>query len=456
MSKTNRLTNEVIESTLPTGQDQWLSDNDGNRSWGRLMLRVPPHGDRRFYFRYSLNGKRTILALGPYSRRPAAGMLTLAEARKIATQYSALHRDPHTRDVRRHIEKSDHGGDQPFLGTTDPAAPALPPSTSPLSLLALCNAYAASLERRKAQSAANVRNYIKNHVAPTEWAAVPAKEMRPVDITALLRRIVEAGKGTTAQKVRQTLQAAYSMAAKASLNPKAPADMAAFNIEVNPVTPTEKMADLSKPGERSLSRKELGHFWRTITSPERDHSLPIRAIRLTMLLGGQRALQLLRCTTTSVDLENGTVTLHDGKGRRSRPRIHCLPITQAAKVELEWLLQHSKDVGSNFLFAGRSPSQPLSDSPVSRIVSTLSKQLLAQGKFKAPFRYADLRRTIETNMASLSVSKDVRAQIQSHGLGGVQNKHYDKWEYLPQKLEALNLWANFLEECAAAQQSAST
>lgn len=36
-------------------------------------------------------------------------------------------------------------------------------------------------------------------------------------------------------------------------------------------------------------------------------------------------------------------------------------------------------------------------------------------------------------------SRDVRGQVQSHGLGGVQNRHYDRHEYLAEKRATLGL-----------------
>ena len=45
------------------------------------------------------------------------------------------------------------------------------------------------------------------------------------------------------------------------------------------------------------------------------------------------------------------------------------------------------------------------------------------------------------DMAALGISTDVRAQIQSHGLGGIQARHYDRHEYMPEKCAALELWA---------------
>ena len=53
----------------------------------------------------------------------------------------------------------------------------------------------------------------------------------------------------------------------------------------------------------------------------------------------------------------------------------------------------------------------------------------------------DLRRTAETQMAALGISSDVRAQIQSHGLGGIQARHYDRHDYMLEKRAALQQWA---------------
>ena len=60
---------------------------------------------------------------------------------------------------------------------------------------------------------------------------------------------------------------------------------------------------------------------------------------------------------------------------------------------------------------------------------------------RGPFSMRDLRRTAETHMAALGVSSDVRAQIQSHGLGGIQARHYDRHDYMPEKRAARALWA---------------
>ena len=44
------------------------------------------------------------------------------------------------------------------------------------------------------------------------------------------------------------------------------------------------------------------------------------------------------------------------------------------------------------------------------------------------------------------MSKDTRAQLLSHGISGVQDRHYDAGEYLRQKLDALKTLRTLLDE----------
>jgi hypothetical protein len=54
------------------------------------------------------------------------------------------------------------------------------------------------------------------------------------------------------------------------------------------------------------------------------------------------------------------------------------------------------------------------------------------------------------------VSSDARKHIQSHGLGGVQQRHYDKYHYMPEKLAALeSLLANIKEFIHPPQEACS-
>jgi len=63
-----------------------------------------------------------------------------------------------------------------------------------------------------------------------------------------------------------------------------------------------------------------------------------------------------------------------------------------------------------------------------------------------PFDLRDVRRTVETMLASMGLSRDTRAQLLSHGISGVQAAHYDRHGYTDEKRAALVAWEARLEE----------
>jgi hypothetical protein len=48
-----------------------------------------------------------------------------------------------------------------------------------------------------------------------------------------------------------------------------------------------------------------------------------------------------------------------------------------------------------------------------------------------------LRSGVETILAAAKVDRETRGRLQSHGISGVQAKHYDGHDYLAEKLESL-------------------
>ncbi len=88
------------------------------------------------------------------------------------------------------------------------------------------------------------------------------------------------------------------------------------------------------------------------------------------------------------------------------------------------------------------PSDP--STPVNH--GTPGKRLaaIAQAMQVEPFDLRDIRRSVETELAAMGISTDVRANLLSHGLGGVQNQVYNKHSYIREKAEALKSWEHFL------------
>jgi len=266
-----------------------------------------------------------------------------------------------------------------------------------------------------------------------------------------LRKFVDAKKDLVATKVRSLLHAAYARTIKAELSPTDSEDSIDASIRTNPVTAVSAMSEFKRARTRKLSQSELRELWLRVSSDSQSghDQLPSRATRLAMLLGGQRCEQLLRVQNGDLDLDAGTILLMDLKGNRKQPRPHLLPLSKSAKAEAQWLIEYSRSCDSTYLVPGRTKGTSLSPASVSKYVRDICRDMLAKRQANLQFQFSDLRRTIETTMASLGVHKDIRAQVQSHGITGVQAKHYDMHDYMPEKRAALELWDRYLKSLVA-------
>jgi integrase len=82
---------------------------------------------------------------------------------------------------------------------------------------------------------------------------------------------------------------------------------------------------------------------------------------------------------------------------------------------------------------------------VNGLVLTIRQAMEAAEELElGPFSLRDLRRTVETHLSEMEVKKETRAHLLSHGLGGVQDTNYDKYDYMKEKRAALELWARRL------------
>ncbi|HEY2969009.1 MAG TPA: integrase family protein, partial [Casimicrobiaceae bacterium] len=453
MVKSGRLTTQAIEQARPRPHnDRWLSDDIGERNAGRLLLRIAPNGAKRFYFRYTVAqvhgagakpaSKRIALSLGAFTADPKPNALTLKQARDRADDYRRIHKAPDSRDVRAHFKREEKARAEAerLEAIRKEQASAAADAALRFTVRALVAAYVAHLENKgKRRSAQDARNIFKNHLDTA--GARPARELQPRDVTELLRHVVEAGKGRTAAKLRSYLHAAYALAIDADLNPDAPSDFIGFALDTNPVAPVDSLAQFSRAGDRTLSQDELFAYWGRLDSVT---SLPARsALRLALLLGGQRPTQLLRLRRADVDMRAGRLMLYDTKGKRSKPRPHELPITEAAKAILEPCMASAAKLESEWVFTttGKAPTTPYT---LTREVRDVAAAMLEKREATEAFSLRDVRRTAETTLASLGVSQDVRAQILSHGLSGIQHKHYDRHDYRPEKREAIERWERWL------------
>lgn len=157
-------------------------------------------------------------------------------------------------------------------------------------------------------------------------------------------------------------------------------------------------------------------------------------LRFHLLTGAQRIKQLGRLVDDDHDGDVQSVRIMDKKGRRKVARIHDVPLIPAA---VEALQAMGHELGTYLFTLTRGTSPATYESMRDHMVMVRAEMEAAGELEKGHFTVGDLRRTVETRLSAAGFQSGDMAQLQSHGLGGVQSRHYNKHDYLQEKRAAL-------------------
>ncbi|WP_323157240.1 integrase family protein [Stenotrophomonas maltophilia] len=409
---------------------EWANDA-ATHGAGVLQARKLASGAISFYYRYTgPNRRQDRLSLG--------STMTLAEARAeaatLARRYQAGERDLRGALLADEAAAADEAARAKAAATARSAA----------TLGALMNAYVSSLKEAGKVSAGSVEKAVRLHIEKA-WPALwerPAAELELDDLLPILSRMVREKKLREGGKIRSYLRAAYAAAIAAKQDAAAPDALRVLNVSRNPARDLATL-DSGQPRDRVLSVAELRAYWRRIEAmPGREGAL----VRFHLLTGGQRIAQLMRLKWSDhdhdTDTGTGSVRLLDIKGRRRVPRVHLVPLLPLMAADLAVLRGDDRSEGGGdgtrpHLFSLTGGKAPATYDEFRGIMDPVVASMVAAGELTSPFTPGDLRRTVETRLAALGLSEEVRGHLQSHGLSGVQKRHYNFFEYDAEKRAAV-------------------
>ncbi|MDP3478155.1 MAG: integrase family protein [Desulfoprunum sp.] len=387
----------------------------------RLAVRITKGGAKSFIFETKLNRRTIRRTIGP------CNAWNLEEARKEANRLQNLVNqgiDPGEQERKKKAHKD-------ALKAEEEQAVQEAEAARRFTLGALLTLYCDHLKKSgKERSSVNARCVFKVHV-PLELASLSAREITRAQVTEIIRRVREAGKDRTAGILRAYLHAAYEVAMTAETDSATPADFIPFQLGNNPVRGIKTIP--VTPGERVLTMEELIIYLASLDNRPADI-----ALKVALMAGGQRMEQILRATPADWDQKESILLLLDGKGRRTTPRKHMLPLAGKAAALVKQQAERAKAEGKALLFFSEQGGRIDPCTPGKR-VKEIAKTMGGER-----FDLRDIRRTCETHLAKIGINQDTRAQLLSHGISGVQAKHYDRYSYLPEKLAALARWEDYL------------
>jgi integrase len=359
---------------------------------GVLLVRMSEAGTREFFYRSRAGGIDRTQKLGNHG----VGALSLLDARKKA---KVLAGNPVA------LEAPGTFGD-------------------------LLSAYVAHLKAQGKVSADDVERTLLRAL-PTKDALRKrrASAITSRDITATIARRLRKGVTVEANRLRSHLSAAFKFGMHADYNPaRAAVDGLRFGITANPVAPVARIDEHpttngEPPAPRVLTWEELGAYWRALDA---ESEVIGATLRFILAVGGQRIQQVLRAGWADIEKHNaevgmGVLRIIDAKGR-GKPRRHALPIVPLAQEQLDKLAGRERPFAvTHFTLADA----------ISRASATVCKALKCES-----FDQRSLRRSVETRLGDLGVSRETRGHLLSHGRTGIQNR-YDFAERLEEKRDAL-------------------
>jgi integrase len=251
--------------------------------------------------------------------------------------------------------------------------------------------------------------------------------MKVVDVTRrhiqeVLRRPLERGSGTMANRTLEIVRKLFSWAVEQG------------HIDTNPAEGISKPTK-ERPRSRSLSDDELKIVWQALDGL----SVQSRAAIKLLILTGQRLMDVVGAKWSEIDFERALWTLpaHDPGRSKKRDAPHLVPLSTPALTILADLKVQS--AGPN-VFTGKRRLDAGGEA---------TRGIVAQAKVRLdeiltdmePWRVHDLRRTVRTGLSALGLAPHVSELVIGHSVGGFV-KVYDRYQYLTEKRDALNRWAD--------------
>ncbi|WP_139309770.1 tyrosine-type recombinase/integrase [Teredinibacter haidensis] len=310
--------------------------------------------------------------------------------------------------------------------------------------------YLASMAAFKQVSERTVRNIFINEVIEA-WPAMveeKARDIRPADISRVLKRISDRNALVYRNRVRSYLHSAFEFALKHEYDETRESGRV-YGLEQNPVTPIPIFRHAEKPRERALSDKELRQLYQKLHLANSVSLQMANFVRFLIIIGGQRPQQVLRAPWSDYDLEQKTLLIRDLKGKRrdTKGTAHLIPLPAEAVELLNSLAPITGKYEWPFTTYGRVPfSLGALKNVFKRFLD--SEFAIVDDKPILHFTAKDIRRTCKQVMTRAGIRRDLRNLLQNHGQTGVDVTNYanDPAAFLPEKSEAMSQYSEALKD----------
>lgn len=408
--KTNLITTEIIQQNLTADK---FTLSDGN---GLILMKATANAAPTFICRFRIDGKIKTKTIGYFPQ------LSLADAR-----------------IQRDIVKKQFQNKQPT-------------STAPAdeNAVAVLEKYLNSIKRssKNTQKSKLAAEFVLNTYIKPFLVDKKINEIKASDIKKILDNLTSGNKYGQAEQVLMRLKGFFRFAIinnDITTNPTTAFTKSTIYKDFTPTT--------SKTGGRVLitntdaltaeAQQEADdwlNFFRCFTHEPltRNNVILLRTMLLLMLLC-VRKNELTQATWSEFDFENNIWHL-PAERTKTRKAID-IPLSPFVIKFFDEIKHYQKNLDTDFVIPKLKKSKlpHISDATLWRCIQRICEKYNLK-KF-SPHSY---RKTSRSLLARLGVSNEIAERCLNHAVGGEIEKTYNKYDYLPERRDALNKLSDYV------------
>ncbi len=367
-------------------------------------IRVRAGGSKIFFYKYRIKDKLRFLNLGSYPHT------NLADARQKYGDAYKLRKNS--------FDPIEVAADAARVSAMEIEAK----QRNALTVKELIDLYIEKYAKPRKKSWHKDELTLAKDVVPA-WGQRPAGEIKKLEATKLLQKIVDRGSPGQAQNVLESTRAMYNWAIDQGMLDSTP-----FLGVKRPAPKNEK--------DRALTVKEIKLFWKELDDAIMSDEIR-RALKLT-LITAQRAGEVISMHAQEITDNWWTIPKEKAKNEKAH-RVYLTTLALELIGPLELIdPKTGETTPKTWLFPcpHKKKEKPILESAMG---SAVRKNFKLKKFSIAKFTPHDLRRTAVTNMARLKVPEEWRERIVNHlkeELDGI----YNMYEYDDEKETSLKRW----------------
>jgi integrase len=368
--------------------------------FGGLYILVKPNGAKLWRWKYRIDGKENVYSIGDYSS------ISLVDAR--------VERDSARLLVKQGIHPAHNRQSQKAAQVEDNAN----------SFIVVAKGW---IDQRKPKWTPRyleqIEKVLKDDVYP-HVGNLPMRSITAAHLLAIIKRVEKRGAETVAMLIRQWCSSIFRYAAAHLLADADPAAMLKGAID----RPKVKH---SQP----LTKKDIPKFINALESygGYRPTIIALKLLMLTFV----RTVELREAEWKEFDLD--LEEWHIPAERMKMREAHTVPLSQQA-VELLLELQTLTGINGLLFPNYRYPKTCMSP-------TTLNRALESMG-YGGRFTAHGFRATASTMLNEMRYPTDYIERQLAHAESDKTRASYNRAEYLPERKEMMQTWANLIDEMA--------